>query len=125
MSVRVLIVTCLLAGGAIAAGCSSAADSPTSPRVRQGADASQGATRPPQPPRPDPPPAAGTCVASQVQRVVGQPASRALLERARLAATATTARFIRPNEVITTEYSAGRLNLYLDARDVVVSAVCG
>jgi hypothetical protein len=40
-------------------------------------------------------------------------------------ATAALARFIRPNQPITMEYSGARLNLYLNARDVVESVVCG
>jgi hypothetical protein len=48
-----------------------------------------------------------------------------LLERARVDAGAASARFLRPNDPITTEYSGSRLNLGLDARDIVRSVVCG
>jgi hypothetical protein len=110
-------------------GCAGGSDMrqppPTSPSVDQNAGSTDGATRPPQQPRPEPPPATGTCVAEQAQFTVGRPASAALLERARVAATASIARFIRPNEAITMEYSGSRLNLYLNERDVVRSVVCG
>ena len=81
--------------------------------------------RPPQPPGPEPPPATGTCVVEQAQWAIGRPASSSLLERARVDATASIARFIRPNEAITMEYSPARLNLYLDEQDVVRGVVCG
>jgi hypothetical protein len=106
------------------AGGSEMRSTPTGPSTDQSAS-SDGATRSPQPPSPDPPPATGTCVADQAQFAVGQKASAALLERARVAATASIARFIRPNEAITLEYSGARLNLYLNEREVVQGVVCG
>jgi hypothetical protein len=48
-----------------------------------------------------------------------------LLDRAREAAQASVARFIRPNEAITLEFLPWRLNLGLDAHDVVTSISCG
>ena len=48
-----------------------------------------------------------------------------LLDRARDAAQASVARFIRPNEAITMEFAPWRLNLGLDAQDVVTSVTCG
>jgi hypothetical protein len=68
---------------------------------------------------------AGTCVATNAQSAIGQRASQQLLEQARVAATASTARFIRPNEPITTEYLGSRLNLQLDLQDVVRAVSCG
>jgi len=109
-------------------GCAGGSDvrsTPTAPSTDQNAAASDGATRSPQAPGPEPPPATGTCVADQALFVVGQKASAALLERARVAATASIARFIRPNEAITLEYSGARLNLYLNERDVVQGVTCG
>jgi len=72
-----------------------------------------------------PPPASGSCDATRPQWAIGKPASAALLEQARVAADAETARFLRPNQPITLEYLGSRLNLGLDARDVVVAVVCG
>jgi hypothetical protein len=60
-----------------------------------------------------------------VQWTIGEPASSELLEHARLAAGAASARFLRPNQAITMEYLGSRLNLGLDERDIVRSAVCG
>jgi hypothetical protein len=122
LSMSVVVVSLWSIG---CAGGSDVRSTPTAPTPDQNAGSSEGATRPPQPPRPEPPPATGTCVAEQAQFAVGRPASAALLERARVAATASVARFIRPNEAITMEYSGARLNLYLNERDVVRGVVCG
>jgi hypothetical protein len=114
--------------GLSAIGCAGGAAerlAPTAPSLDQNAGSSAGDTRPPQPPGPNPPPATGTCVAEQAQWTVGKPASATLLERARVDATASIARFIRPNEAITLEYSGARLNLYLNEREVVHGVVCG
>jgi Peptidase inhibitor I78 family len=74
---------------------------------------------------PLPPPISGSCDASRAQFAIAQPASADLLEHARLAAQASSARFIRPNQPITTEYLGSRLNLGLDRQDVVASVNCG
>jgi hypothetical protein len=81
----------------------------------------RGSVPPPQPT----PPSSGTCDAAKAQWAVAQPASNDLLERARIAAKASIARFIRPNEPITMEFSPARLNLGLDKHDVVASVTCG
>ena len=109
------------------AGPSDGSPSPTAPSAEQraGAGADDNAASPPQSPRPDPPPPAGTCVAEQARWAIGRVGSAALLERARVDATASIARFIHPNEAITMEYYAARLNLYLDGRGVVHAVVCG
>jgi hypothetical protein len=128
MSCRCVLSISVIVLGLSSIGCSGRFDgreSPTSPTVDQNANSSNGATRPPQPPSPEPPPNTGTCVAEQAQWAVGRVGSASLLERARVDATASIARFIRPNEAITMEYAAGRLNLYLDARGVVHAVVCG
>jgi hypothetical protein len=107
------------------AGSSGARWSPTAPSSDSHGNASEGASRPEQPPTPAPPPSTGTCVADQAQWALGRTAAAALLERARVDATASIARFIRPNDAITMEFSPARLNLYLDEHDVVRSVVCG
>jgi Peptidase inhibitor I78 family len=70
-------------------------------------------------------PASGTCNAAKAQWAIGQRASSDLLERARNAAEAKVARFLRPNEAITLEFSPVRLNLGLDQKNVVTSVTCG
>jgi Peptidase inhibitor I78 family len=82
-----------------------------------------GGRTPTPPTQPNPP--AATCDATKAQFAVGQAASEDLLERARTAAGARSARFIRPNQPITMEFLGSRLNLNLNEREVVNGANCG
>jgi hypothetical protein len=81
--------------------------------------------RDPLPPRPPSPPTSGSCDGSKAEWAIGERASNELLERARIAAGAGSARFVRPNEPVTTEYLGSRLNLGLDTQEIVRSVVCG
>jgi hypothetical protein len=123
MRVSGYLVISIVVTGLLMAGCSAGRDSATSPTpgTRSNPNREVGPARPPQPP----PRASGTCHASKAQWAIGQRASTDLLERARNAAQASTARFIRPNEPITMEFFAWRLNLGLNKQDVVVSVSCG
>ena len=76
-------------------------------------------------PQPTPPPATATCDATKVQFTYGQRVSDDLVESARVAARARVARMIRPNDAITTDSHLGRLNLNVNAQDIVQSAYCG
>lgn len=120
--------TSLVAIG-LSVGCGNTGDggmTPTAPAgpnqsAQQSREAPRpGAPAPEQPPQPD-----VRCDAAAATWAVGQPASPDLLERARVAAQAETARFLRPGEAITMEFIAERLNLELDTEDVVVSTRCG
>jgi peptidase inhibitor I78 family protein len=64
-------------------------------------------------------------VATEAQWAIGERAGNGVLERARIAAGASTARFLLPNQVITMEYLGSRLNLELDDRQVVRAVRCG
>ena len=66
-----------------------------------------------------------SCDATRVHWAIGQRATDELLERARVAARARAARFLRPNQPVTLEYFGWRLNLTLDEQEVVRSANCG
>src|SRR5688572_8388349 len=109
-----------------------------------GCTASRGATTPssiestgpsgPSDPSPRPPasavppigaPDAQTCDASKAGAVIGSPATAEVLEGARVAAGASVARFLKPNQPTTMEYLASRLNLGLDTRNIVRSVTCG
>jgi hypothetical protein len=110
MYLRNELVVLTLVAGCLATGCASADRVSTSSPI--------GAS----------PPAASSsaaCDAEKARWTVGERASQDLLDRARQAAGASTARFIRPNEKITFEYLDSRLNLALDDQDVVRSASCG
>lgn len=88
-----------------------------------------GAAPPPRatapPPRSAPAPLPPRCNTVQAQFAVGQAVDAALLEKARAAAQADLARAVRPEQVITQEYRAGRLNLHLDANGRVTRVSCG
>ena len=126
MTLRAFAVVGVLTAGPLVTACSQTQaplSSPTTPSTQDGNSSSD--VRPPQAPQPDPPPPTATCTASRAEWTVGQRASTTLLERARQDAGASIARFIRPDEAITMEYHHSRLNLYLDERELVRSAVCG
>jgi len=67
----------------------------------------------------------GTCDHGKAAWAVGQPADGDILERARLDAGAEVARFLRPGQAVTMEFSARRLNLDVDAAHTVTAARCG
>ena len=77
------------------------------------------------PPSTPPPTTSATCDATKVQFTYGQRVSTELVESARVAARARVARVIRPNDTITPDSMLGRLNLVLNAQDIVQSAYCG
>ncbi|WP_312958142.1 I78 family peptidase inhibitor [Stutzerimonas nitrititolerans] len=67
----------------------------------------------------------GSCNAEAVQNLVGKTASPALLEQAREQSGAQTARVLRPQDVVTLEYNAQRLNLSTDGGLVIQRINCG
>ena len=107
MRVRLLLVASLFTMSALVSGCGQTMESVSAPTT------------------PTPPVATDSCDAAKAAFAVGQPASDDLLERARAEAGARVARLLRPNQVITLEYSGWRLNLNLDVKDVVRSGTCG
>src|SRR5215475_13004003 len=79
----------------------------------------------PTPPTVPPSQPSSSCTATNAQFAIGSAASPEVLERARVAAHAASARFLRPNQPITMEFLGSRLNLNLTEQDVVHSAYCG
>jgi len=77
------------------------------------------------PPATDDTSAAGQCDADAAQRHVGHPANAGMIEAARKDAGADTVRTLKPGQVVTMEYLAGRLNLYLDANGDIERIGCG
>ncbi len=125
MRVRAILSIVVLAAAAAAVACGSISPDrkvPTSPAPVDDRGSSAGPALPNQP---TPPPTSGGCDHTKAQWAIGEAASDALLERARVAAGAGSARFLRPNEPVTLEYVGSRLNLGLDARDRVRTVVCG
>lgn len=78
------------------------------------------------PPMSDPqPPAQASCNPDAARSLVGQPATAANVERARQLAGARTARVLKPGQMVTMEYMEGRLNIDVDARNVITGLRCG
>lgn len=71
-------------------------------------------------------PASGkTCDAAALQSQIGQKATPSVMEDLRTRSGSTTARMLRPGELVTMEYNTTRLNLILDDKDVMTAIRCG
>ena len=57
--------------------------------------------------------------------MIGREATPALVARAKARAGASLVRVIRPGQAVTMDYSAGRLNVVVDARNRVERFTCG
>lgn len=80
----------------------------------------------PAPPMSDPtPPVAAQCNPQPAQSLVGQPATPQNVELARQRAGARIARVLKPGQMVTMEFMEGRLNIYVDARNVIENIRCG
>ena len=86
------------------------------------------------PPTPPPPvsgapasgaPISGQCNAEAARGHVGKVATAATVEAARKDAGASTARTLKPDQMVTMEYMEGRLNVDVDARNVITRIRCG
>ena len=78
-----------------------------------------------QPAPPVPPAAATACDDSQAQWAVGKKVTDADVEQARKDSGAESARTLKPNQAVTMEFNANRLNLDLDDAGVVTAIRCG
>jgi hypothetical protein len=126
MRFRTILITSVFAAGALTAACSGSlkdSQTPISPVSPTNPPSVERGPTPPAPPTS--PPTSERCDHTKAKWAIGQRATDALLERARVAAGAATARFIRPDQPITMEYLGSRLNLRLDAKEIVRSVVCG
>ena len=76
---------------------------------------------------PEPPPSAVAwrCNAAPAQFAIGRTADAALADEARIRSGARTVRVLRPNEVVTMEFNAERLNLAVDQAGRVIRVNCG
>ncbi len=74
---------------------------------------------------PEAPGMTGQCNAEAAQQHVGHAATAEMIEAARKDAGADRARTLKPGQVVTMEYLAGRLNLYLDASGKIERIACG
>lgn len=125
MRLRATILIGLLTATGATGACSSRSPEPKTPTSPAALDDRGSSAGPPLPNQPLPPPVSNGCDATKARWAIGEPASNALLERARVAAGARSARFLRPNEPVTLEYLGSRLNLELDAQGLVRTVACG
>lgn len=82
----------------------------------------------PLPPERAPTPAPGLegkCDAKAAQAHVGKIASADVAAQAKTAAGADAVRMLKPGQMVTMEFRAGRLNLDVDANNVITAARCG
>lgn len=70
-------------------------------------------------------PVAVDCHDEAAQSMVGSVATPVNVEQARTRADAQTARVLKPRQVVTQEYRYGRLNIDVDANDVILGVRCG
>ncbi len=107
MSLKLITAGTALALLAVLSGCATPAPpSPASPTL------------------PGAPPGSA-CHAEGAQSAVGKTASASAVEQARQRSGSYMARVLRPNQVVTMEFNAQRLNLEVDAAGVVKRVRCG
>lgn len=82
------------------------------------------AQQPPQPAAPAPP-ARTACDAAPAQFAVGRVQTAPLVEEVRQRSGAHVARVLRPNQVVTMEFDAERVNVVVDAENKVTAVRCG
>jgi hypothetical protein len=87
--------------------------------------ASSDTTVPPAAATTTPPMLADSCKADGAQQFVGKSATPEIVEQARVASGAKTARVLTPDQVITMEYRGDRLNVRVSADNVIGSVGCG
>jgi len=110
------LIIALVAGAALAACSPSSEPTPATPD----AVASTPATPEPQPPAIDPAnPPPDACGAAQYASLVGQP-----ITAAGVPAEGPSVRYIRPNTQVTMDFRADRLNIDIDANDVITGFRC-
>lgn len=112
----------LLALLPLSAACTPINDNPDN---QEGTVSSPPMSQPTPPDRLPPGGLDGKCDAKAAQAYVGKTASPDVMAQAKAAAGASHVRILKPGQMVTMEYSAGRLNLDVDANNVITSARCG
>lgn len=70
-------------------------------------------------------PPVGNCDATQAQTLVGQPLTEDATRQARQDTHARRVRVLKPGQAVTMEFDGERLNIDVDANDVVSGVRCG
>ena len=65
------------------------------------------------------------CDAEAARRYIGQEATPDVVAQARQASGASGARTLKPGQMVTMEYNAGRLNLDVDTANLITDVRCG
>ena len=65
------------------------------------------------------------CNAAAARGAIGKVATAAVVERARIDAGAQIARTLKPGQMVTMEYHHSRLNIDVDAGNVIINVRCG
>jgi hypothetical protein len=105
----------VLAVAALLSGCAASAPAPAPVPAPAPAPVAAGPAPAPQ----------MQCNADGARFAIGEPASAQLEAVARVRAGAERVRTLKPNQVVTMEFNAGRLNLVVDARSRVTAVRCG
>lgn len=71
------------------------------------------------------PPMEDRCNAELAKSEIGKAATAQVVEQARIDARADVARVLRPGQVVTMEFRAGRLNVDVNDRNAIIGLRCG
>lgn len=105
---------------------SSASNSSESSPTEQGTSPPAPGAQPIAVGEPHPMPAPRSCNADAAKAAaIGQTADAATVERVRVQAGGHTVRVLKPGQAITKEYLDGRVNVHVDANNVIVEVGCG
>ncbi|MET0581677.1 MAG: I78 family peptidase inhibitor [Pseudoxanthomonas sp.] len=115
----------LLPATALLTLCLSACAPTPDEQERAVAQSEERAEEAAQPAPPAPPAAAAGCDDSQAQWAIGKKVSEADVEQARKDSGAESVRTLKPDQAVTMEFNANRLNLDVDATGTVTAIRCG
>ena len=74
----------------------------------------------------DPAPGGRTaCDASTAQGAIGKPATADTIERVRVDSHSRVVRVLHPGQMVTMEFSAERVDIRVDANNVILAITCG
>ena len=71
------------------------------------------------------PPQLQACNADVVQGEVGQPATAERIEAIRARSGSQVVRVVRPGQMVTMDFRGDRVDIRVDAQDVILSVSCG
>lgn len=95
------------------------------PVAELSASTSSGPVTPADPESPPPGTGAMRCDASKVQSAIGKTATQDVIDQAVADSTSGAVRVIKPGQAVTADFSQGRLDLEVDAGNVITKASCG